>query len=201
MRYRKVLIMSLCALLIALDILFTRLLRYEVFPWDRYSLQFLSHSMSGLLFGSAIAAVNCIAGDLIGTVLFDGRAFLLPLTAVAALRGVIYGIVLHSKRRRSLVWIVGAVTFVTVICDLFINSYIFQTFYADQTMFTILISKLPFRIVSIPIYSSMLWVVSSRLEKAGAFRFAEPQRASSTSQLLSNRIKNIFINRSNKTRK
>ena len=151
--------------MIALDILFTRLLKYEVFPYDRYSLQFLSHSISGLLFGPFIAAVNCIAGDLIGTLLFDGRALMLPLTAVAALRGVIYGLILHPQKRHSLFWVTLSVTCVTLICDLFLNSLIFQAFYANQTMLAILLSKLPFRLISIPVYSSILWAIITRFEK------------------------------------
>ena len=166
--YKSTRILVFSALLIALDVIFTRFLRWEIYPYDRYSLQFLSHGLSGILFGPIIALVNCVAGDLVGMLLNSGGLSLyLPVTANCALRGVLYGLLLW-KKPASLVRILIAVALVTVLCDLLINSWIMSGFYG-LPYWTIFVTKLPLRIASIPLYSFVLWFVWYRLGKTHMF--------------------------------
>ena len=167
--YKSVQILVFSALLIALDVIFTRFLRWEVFPYDRYSLQFLSHGLSGVLFGPIIAAINCVAGDLVGMLVNGGgQSLYLPVTAVCALRGVIYGLLLH--RRKLPIWrVLVAVATVTVVCDLTLNSFIMSGFYGLPAN-EIFWSKLPFRLASIVLYTVVLWYVWNRLEATGMFK-------------------------------
>lgn len=161
--------MTLSALLVALDIIFTRFLKLEPYPFDRYSLQFLSHSLSGLLFGPIIAAVNCVAGDLVGMLINSGGLEIDPLlTLTFALRGAIYGVILHDKKRRNLFWMGISIAIVTVVCDLALNSFILSKYFNTPVDF-IFITKLPFRIASIPVYTYILWFVWKRLEKISPF--------------------------------
>ena len=166
--YKSTRILVFSALLIAMDVSFTRFLRWEIYPYDRYSLQFLSHGLSGILFGPIIALVNCVAGDLVGMLLNSGGLSLyLPVTANCALRGVLYGLLLW-KKPASLVRILIAVALVTVLCDLLINSWIMSGFYG-LPYWTIFVTKLPLRIASIPLYSFVLWFVWYRLGKTHMF--------------------------------
>lgn len=166
--YKSTRILAFSALLIALDIIFTRFLRIEIFGYERYSLQFLSHALSGLLMGPVIAAVNCMAGDLLGMLINSGGLSLfLPVTLNCALRGLIYGFLLHRKHV-SFVRTLIAVAAVTVCCDLFANSYILHEFY-ELSFWGMLLAKLPFRLVSIPIYAGVLWFTWSRLETTHVF--------------------------------
>ncbi|MBR5519653.1 MAG: hypothetical protein IKU55_02940, partial [Clostridia bacterium] len=136
--------------------------------YDRYSLQFLSHGLSGVLFGPIIAAVNCVAGDLVGMLLNSGGLSLyLPVTANCALRGLLYGLLLW-KKPASLVRILIAVALVTGICDLALNSWIMSGFYG-LPYWTIFVTKLPLRLASIPVYSFILWFVWFRLGKTHMF--------------------------------
>ena len=168
MLYKSTKILVFSALLIALDVIFTRFLRWEIYPYDRYSLQFLSHGLSGILLGPIIAAVNCVAGDLVGMLVNSGGLSLyLPITVNCALRGVIYGLLLY-KKPASFVRILIAVAVVTVLCDLWINSFIMKGFYG-LPFWTIFLSKLPIRLASIPLYATILWFVWSRLEKTRIF--------------------------------
>ncbi len=166
--YESTKIFVFSALLIALDVVFTRFLCWEIYPYDRYSLQFLSHGLSGILFGPMIAALNCVAGDLVGMLVNSGGLSLyLPVTVNCALRGVLYGLILYRKPA-TFVRILIAVAAVTVLWDLWINSFIMKGFYGIP-FWTIFLSKLPIRLASIPIYTTALWFVWARLEKSRLF--------------------------------
>lgn len=169
MKYKKTSVLTFSALLIALDIIFTRFLRFEIYPYDRYSLQFLSHALSGLLFGPIIAAVNCVAGDLVGMIVNSGGLSINPLlTLTFALRGLIYGLILHNKNLRSLPWVGISVAIVTLVCDLALNSFIMSEIFNIPPE-TVFITKLPFRLASIAVYTFIIWFVWHRLKKIKPF--------------------------------
>ena len=166
--YKSTRILVFSGLLIALDVIFTRFLRWELYPYDRYSLQFLSHGLSGILLGPIVALVNCVAGDLVGMLINSGGLSLyLPVTANCALRGLLYGVILW-KKPASLVRILIAVALVTIVCDLALNSWIMGGFFS-LPYWTVFVTKLPLRLASIPLYSFVLWFVWYRLERTHLF--------------------------------
>lgn len=164
--------LTTAALFVALDIVFTRFLRVEVYPYERISLQFLSHSMAGILFGPIGAGATAVAGDLMGMLVNSGGLNINPaLTGVAALRGLIYGLLLY-KGKKSYPQILAAVAAVTIVCDLTLNSFIFQTFF-NLPAKTIFLTKLPFRLPAIPLFALLLWVLWKRIEKSGLAKHFE----------------------------
>ncbi len=162
----RVLVFS--ALLIALDIIFTRFLRYEVYPYERLSLQFVSHAMSGILFGPIIAAINCIAGDLLGMVANSGGLSLNPLiTGVAAMRGLLYGLLLKGGSKSFWRFLL-AIGVVTVVCDLAANSFIMSGFF-NIPAHTVFLTKLPVRLIATPLYALLMFALWRQLDKTRVF--------------------------------
>ena len=154
------------ALLIALDVVFARFLRfYTPGALDRISFQFLPNALAGAMFGPFIGALICAAGDVVGMFLnADGMTFMPLITLACASRGFIYGLVLH-RGELSLPKSLIAVSLVTVIVELGMMPYFLSILYGNGWWVT-LIGKLPWRILSIPILSGVLTVVFRALRSA-----------------------------------
>lgn len=163
--------LTTAALLVALDVIFTRFFSYMVpGSFDRLSLQFLAHGVEGLLLGPVGAGIAAIAGDLVGMLVNSGGMSLyLPLTFSAMLRGVLYGLFLYKKPvafPRTLL----ACAVVTLVVDLGLNPFFMSSIYG-QAYAVILLAKIPVRLIWAPASAVLLFFVSKSLTKAiPAFR-------------------------------
>ena len=155
------------ALLIAADIVFARIFYfYTPGNADRISLQFLANALSGALLGPLWGALSCAGGDVLGMLInSSGMNFMPLLTLSAAVRGLLYGLVLYKKDvsfARTLI----AVGLVTLIVDLGMNPVFLAMLY-ERAWLALLLAKIPVRIVTVPVYAGLLFAVSKGLSHAG----------------------------------
>ena len=85
------------AMLIAFDVIFTRLLAVNVL-WAKLGFGFTAVALSAMLWGPAWAGMTAAIADIIGSLLFPTGAYFPGFTATAAITGVIYGAYLHKER-------------------------------------------------------------------------------------------------------
>ncbi len=87
------------ALLIAMNIVFVRLLSFQT-PVTRLDFGFLPISLAGAIFGPFWGGLAGGAADIIGMMVNNkGMAYFFPWTINAILHGVFYGIFLYQKER------------------------------------------------------------------------------------------------------
>ncbi|MDP4108557.1 MAG: folate family ECF transporter S component [Bacillota bacterium] len=97
---RKINNLLMAALLIALDVIFSRLLAvYTPGGIDRLSLQFLPNALAGYLFGPFLGGAVLVAGDMLGSLVVSRGLAVSSLFTVSALaKGLIYGFMLNNKK-------------------------------------------------------------------------------------------------------
>ena len=93
--YTKMIVIS--AMLIAIDVVFSRLLAINVLI-AKVGLGFAAIAVCAMLYGPAWAALCAALGDLAGALLFPTGAFFPGFTATAARTGLIYGMFLYRSR-------------------------------------------------------------------------------------------------------
>lgn len=153
------------ALLVAMDIVFTRFFSVML-PGnlDRLSLQFLPHAAAGLLFGPFYAAAACAAGDVLGMLVNSaGFAFNPLLTLSAGVRGALYGMLLY-KKPVTLWRTLLAVGVVTLVVDLGLNP-VWMVFIYNQGYLGILAAKIPVRLIWAPISGVIMYLVFRALDR------------------------------------
>ena len=94
---RKPYTLVLTALLTALQIV-TMLFSLDVLPTLRISFAFVFQAAAGMLFGPVVAAMQCVAADLIRSFMFPVGAFFPGYTLTALLTGVVYGCFFYRAR-------------------------------------------------------------------------------------------------------
>ena len=132
---------------------------------DRISLQFLSHTLSGLFLGPIWAVATAVVGDILGMLINSaGATFTFGLTLSAAVRGLIYGLMLYKKPIKY--WRTFlAVSVVTVVVDIGLNPIWMSMLYGNGYVATLLV-KLPIRAVFIPIAATVLYFVAKGVTRA-----------------------------------
>ena len=164
----KVQKLALVGLFVALDIIFTRFLHFYMPPGTytvRISPQFLAHALAGWILGPWWALGSAVAGDLLGVIINTaGKAVYLGYTLSAALIGLIYGLFLH---RRPVRWwrSLLAVSTVTLTISLVLTSVWNSRLY-ESPVSVFVISALPWRAMTIPVYSAVLFAVQKALERS-----------------------------------
>ena len=88
--------LTISALLIAFDVIFTRLLALNT-PLAKIGFGFAAVAVSAMLYGPAWAALTAALGDLIGALLFPTGAYFPGFTLTAALTGLLFGLCLHRR--------------------------------------------------------------------------------------------------------
>lgn len=89
--------LAFSAMLITLDILFTRLLAINT-PLMKIGFGFAAVALSAMMFGPLWAVFTAALGDLVGSIIFPVGPFFPGFTLTAALTGLIFGLCLHNKR-------------------------------------------------------------------------------------------------------
>ena len=90
--------LTVSALLIALDVVFSRVLAINT-PLMKIGLGFAAVALSAMLYGPLWAALTAALGDLIGALLFPTGAYFPGFTATAALTGLIFGLFLYRREK------------------------------------------------------------------------------------------------------
>ncbi len=108
----------------------------QITPDLRISFAFLAIAMIGMLFGPVVGGMAGFGTDFIGF-LFDktGNAYYFPLSLVAILSGVLYGIFLYRKNvgATKFVVLVGiSRVIVVLVCNLCLNSYFIYTGFINK---------------------------------------------------------------------
>lgn len=166
---KKIQYLAVGGLLVAVDILCARFL-YFYTPGNiaRISMQFLPNALSGLILGPIWGAVVCVCGDIVGMLLNSGGLVFTPLiTMVCAVRGVLYGLVLH-KRKVNILRCILATGLVIAIADLGMMPVALMINYASN--WSLMFVGRLILLVAIPIYGGILFVVARALERAGIIR-------------------------------
>ena len=101
--------LAVSALLIALDVVFTRVLAINT-PLMKIGLGFTAVAVSAMLYGPAWAALTAGLGDLIGALLFPTGAYFPGFTLTAALTGLIFGLFLYRRENSWLRAFLAALT-------------------------------------------------------------------------------------------
>jgi len=90
-------VLVLTALLTALQIV-AMSFSVDVLPTLRVSFAFVFQAAAGMLFGPVVAAMQCVAADLIKSLLLPTGAFFPGYTLTALLTGVVYGCFFYRAR-------------------------------------------------------------------------------------------------------
>ena len=103
----------------------------------RISFAFLAIAVIGMLFGPVVGGMAGLGTDFIGF-LFDrtGQPYYPPLTLVAILSGVIYGLFLYRKDIKSKFFFVKICIsriIVVVFCNICLNSYLLYTGFVNKS--------------------------------------------------------------------
>ncbi len=165
--------LALAGLFVAMDIVFARFLYFYMPPGlntVRISPQFLAHALVGWLLGPLWAAGSAVAGDLLGMLINSGGLSIhLGYTLSAVLTGLIYGFTLY---RRPVKWwrALLAVSAVVLPVSLLLGS-LWMSQIRNLPAHVLIIEALPWRLLTIPIYSALLFLVQK-----GLYRAHIPQR-------------------------
>jgi ECF transporter S component (folate family) len=127
--YMKPQVITLMAMLIALQVVFSRFLVISLFPWLRISLGFLPIAAAGMLLGPILAAAAGGLGDVIGFFLFPSGSYFPGFTITAMVTGAIYGLFLsgqykHFDFKSKSAWVrtLLAELVITLLCYIVLNT-------------------------------------------------------------------------------
>ena len=114
---------KLCVMgiLVALQILLSRITAISVGNWLRISFGFLPNAVAGYLFGPVGGLLVAVVGDALGTLL-TGQAINLGLSLATAISGLLYGLFLY-KRPLSWVRVMLCLLAVSLFCHFLLNTY------------------------------------------------------------------------------
>lgn len=101
--------LTISALLVALDVVFSRVLAINT-PLMKIGLGFAAVAVSAMLYGPLWAMLTAALGDLIGALLFPTGAYFPGFTATAALTGLIFGLFLYRREKSWLRAFLAALT-------------------------------------------------------------------------------------------
>lgn len=124
---KKLQINVFCALMIAAEIILTRFFSVQT-PIIRISFGFLPVTFVAIMFGPLYGGMVGGISDLIGMLLFPAGPFHPGFTLVAALDGIVYGLLLHRKtekkwsRRELLCRVIFTVIITNLVFGLFLNT-------------------------------------------------------------------------------
>lgn len=155
----------LASLFVAMDLLFTRVFCiYVMGGAERISLQFLATSVCGWALGPWWGAASAAAGDLIGALIgTSGFSFFPGFTLTAALRGFLYGWLLH-KKPISFPRCLAANAAVGILLGLLLNSF-WLTFYMGKSFWVWTVAKAPIRLLLIPVQAYLMALVLRALQR------------------------------------
>ncbi|MGI6731772.1 MAG: folate family ECF transporter S component [Anaerovoracaceae bacterium] len=148
------------ALLIALEIIFTRFLSINT-PILRIGFGFLPVSIVGILYGPLWAGASYALGDILGMMIFPTAAYFPGFTLSAFLTGLVYGFFLHNKKvtwKRALV----AASVVCIIINLGLDT-LWLYILMNQGVIALIPARLLKAVIMIPVQTVIITFVWERL--------------------------------------
>lgn len=119
---KKTRILVFMSLLIALNVILTRIVRPIETDIVRVSFGFIAISLSSVVLGPWLSGLAATVADVVGYFLFPSITGFYPgFTASAFLSGILYGLFLY-KKELSLIRVILSVTAVTIFVDLGLNT-------------------------------------------------------------------------------
>lgn len=146
------------ALLIALDIIFTRFLSINT-QFLRIGFGILPVAIAGIAFGPVWGGVCGAVGDILGMIIYPSGAYFPGFTLTAALTGIIFGLILY--RKTSFWRIVAACAVVCVFLNLMLDTLWLDIMYG-QGFVAILPGRIVKCAINIPVYSILIEVIWSK---------------------------------------
>ena len=137
------------AILVALDVIFTRFLSVNT-PILRIGFGFLPVVVCAILYGPWKAGAAHAIGDVIGAVLFPSGAFFPGFTLSAFLGGVIYGLFFYQKRRTPL-RVLAACAVIMLVLNLGLGSLWISMLYGKSYLALVSV-RIVKELIAIPIY-------------------------------------------------
>ena len=113
---------SLIAVLIAMQIVLGRIAAINVGDYLKISFGFIPIAICGILTGPVWTMLMAAVCDVLGSLLFPTGAFYPGFTLVAAVGGLIYGLLLHGKSEHIVRCMLCTLT-VALICNMILNTF------------------------------------------------------------------------------
>ncbi len=160
--------------LIALQVVLGNLVQIAMLT-KQMNFGFLPIAVGGYLFGPAGGLLVAAFGDMIGTLLFGTGAYFPGFTVTAALAGIVYGFVLHpryfkwadrccKKRVGGLLIRAIMASIIAAVIYALLNSY-WLTFFIQKGYWLILVGRLPFYAIEIPIFAVVITIICSQMKR------------------------------------
>ena len=127
--FRNLRNLTLMAMLLALNVCLS-FFSIQPFPFLKIGFSFLSLTAAGMMFGPTAGFLIGAAGDLIGYFIKPTGPFNPLMTLVAAVAGLIWGLVLY-KNQCGLGRVIIAKTTITVVCNLIMTTTILCLFFGS----------------------------------------------------------------------
>ena len=124
--------LAITAMLITLDVLFTRLLAINT-PLMKIGFGFAAVAVAAMLYGPLWAMLSAALGDIVGALAFPVGAFFPGFTVTAAITGLIYGLCLYRHQGSTQRAVAAALLncfFVTLLINTALIAYISGNDYA-----------------------------------------------------------------------
>jgi len=141
-----------CAVLIALNIVITRLLSVTVGP-VRIGFGFITIAFGSMLYGPVLGTVSAVVADVLGAVM-QGTGYWLGFGLSTALYGMTYAFFLY-RREKSYKNITACVILQAIVIDAFLGA-LWYTLYAGMPFWTALTGRSINALIMIPVKIVML---------------------------------------------
>lgn len=119
---KKITAVAFMGLMLAMDILLTRIVPVIQVETLRISFGFLPHAFSSILLGPWLGGLNAAVGDIVGMAVAPRGPYFPGFTISAFLSGIIYGVFLY-KKPKTIFRITMAVLLITLFVDIGLNTY------------------------------------------------------------------------------
>ena len=160
--------------LVALQIVLGNLVQVALLT-KQMNLGFLPIAAAGYLFGPVSAMLVAGLGDVLGTLIFGTGAYFPGFTVTAVLVGCLYGLFMYPQQQKWLTKtlknhyadiavraLIAALLAAAVY--IFLNSY-WLTFLVPKGYWVLLLGRLPFNLVEVPIFALLITVTCIALDR------------------------------------
>ena len=160
--------------LVALQIVLGNLVQVALLT-KQMNLGFLPIAAAGYLFGPVSAMLVAGLGDVLGTLIFGTGAYFPGFTVTAVLVGCLYGLFMYPQQQKWLTRtlknhyadiavraLIAALLAAAVY--IFLNSY-WLTFLVPKGYWVLLLGRLPFNLVEVPIFALLITVTCIALDR------------------------------------
>ncbi|MCD1146725.1 folate family ECF transporter S component [Peptoniphilus sp. KCTC 25270] len=153
----------LAGVLIAVQIILTRILGIDLGVNQRITFAFIAIVVNGALLGPVTAGISGGIADILGFILKPTGAYFPGFTLTAVLTGVVYGLFFY-KKEITISRIVLSNLIVSIPLNLFLGSYWLHLLLGSP-MNTLLMGRLPFNLILLVVKIVVLAIVLPRIVK------------------------------------